>query len=269
MESHIQEKYFTMAHDAGAEVAHIPEVGFTTLMGSVALGMADEHSDIDMLAVYDEEPSIESIHAVLNNDRMNTRMEKFWLDGDKFSISFKFDGVSAAVVFMKRSWYEGLAKRYPDITMEEYKQFAHCIGEAIFLNGDKDLYDSLKSQVPQLPKELREKALTHKVASLRNFFIQESILPSVSRKDWLFVQHLFDNGIEWALEAVYILNNKVYASPKFARSKLDTMEVAPKNMVERLEKVASGEATEESVTERMKIMAVLSQEISDLADTHA
>lgn len=261
MTSEIQQKYESLAEQIGAHAAQIPGITLVTLMGSVAAGIADEYSDIDLLAFYVTEPSTEAIHTALNGENSQTKAEKFWLDADKFSMQLSVDGILAAVVFMKQSWYEGRLAEYPNINLEQYKQLAFCVSDARFIAGNKDLYESWKAAIGTMPSDLKKLTLHANVSALRNFFVQKRILPNEKRGDWLFVNSLFAKAVDWVLETIFIFNNFVYSSPKLARRKLSGMKVKPANLIDRLEEVVVGENTEKSLQHRMSIMAEIAQEL--------
>ena len=221
MKIDFNKKYVKKATEIAKKLKLDKECKQVILVGSVAGGYADKYSDIDLLVLYKNEPTEESLQNLLNIPKVN----KFWLDKNKFHVHLKSDQSTIQNIAILYTSYDRLkkfVKSYPKVTFDEYLEISKYIVDGVLLNGDKNEFKLWSSRCKEVPEKLKKDILHNKISSLNFWFKQGSLELLIKRKDWLMVNRTIHYGIEWILTSIYLLNDKIFINPKRPSSILNT-----------------------------------------------
>ncbi len=135
----VNQRYLKLARGVGDRLASMPESRFVLLIGSVADGTADAFSDIDLMVLFEPEPTEE----VISRSLAKASVRKFWLSDHHFHVHYLLDGMPNAVLFTSAQRIEGFVEAYPDVSFAEYSKLSRYIVHGYPLHGDHDEVDSL------------------------------------------------------------------------------------------------------------------------------
>ena len=254
----------SIAQNLASKLISIDGIDFVLLIGSHAVGNADQYSDLDILFYYTEDPSEEKIKEVLNVPNAN----KFRLDDEKYHIPIRVPEISTTLMGIHISSISRLVDQYPDITYKEYYELFTYIVQARLLAGDETIFEAWKDKVNDISPELKQKTIAHHIPSLKYWITQEGLLKQAKRGEWLYVNEVLQDCVKWALTVIYMLNNQMFINSKRARQKLEQMEIKPSNTISILEEASLAINSYEGMERNIERLSVFFEELKLLAEKH-
>ena len=261
MNEEINRRYQAQAKDTAIALAALAESRYVLLIGSVADGTADEHSDIDLLVLYHDEPSEESIALTLQMDSVF----KFRLGEFHFHTHYRVDGKKQAILFTPGDRLERFVQEYPDISFDEYAELSRYVVNGDLLHGDQRQFLSWQEKCRRVPDEMKRTTIHREMASLRFWIKEGNLVQLAERSDWIMVNRTINEAIQGILKIVYLLNEKILIKPKRTGVESDTFGVKPKELVPRLEELYLHKNNLADVKAKVDKAALILDELEQLA----
>jgi predicted nucleotidyltransferase len=256
-------KRMLMARKMAEVYSRHPEVRAMIVTGSVANGVADDGSDIDMILYYDQLPSEEEIKAtrleVGGSERLffvgdpaeGSCVESYRIEG------IKHDFAHVTIETWQRDMAEVLEQHKVDSPIQ--KALAGLL-DAVPLIGE-DLIRQWQAQAAAYPQPLAEAMVK---AHLRFYPQWVPLDQAAKRDDLLFLYEIFTEAGKNILGVLLGLN-RIYHWGEYKRmdSFIGQMAIAPKDLSSRLKQVLREEPV--PATEKL---GVLIEEVFALVETH-
>lgn len=243
-----------------------PGVQVVLLSGSTARGDADRWSDVEIGVFWSAPPE----------DAVRTRLaatggarhcqlfaydepEKVWCDDLHLGASLP-DGLLVEVVHTLTASTERLL----DTVLVQYS--SHSAGlnamqglvDGIAFHGG-DLVERWKSRVTHYPRELAV-AVIESAGVIDHFWRWEML---VERRNPVLLAGMFSAVCEQVLGVLLALNRRYGPKPKWLDSLTDSLDIAPRDLGDRLRRVFSGDPAAAAV-----LLAQLVEETFDLVETY-
>ena len=228
-------------HNLSAYIAN-PKLRAAMVGGSVARGISDEYSDLDMSLYWDELPSEQELQLAR---RQNQGSERLWVIGDRsdggFAEAYSVDGVECQFGHVTvEQWEKDIA-----IVLEQYdvkyplvKAMAGTL-TGIPLYGEK-LIQQWQASVANYPDGLAQAM----VEEYLQFFPLWGYQKQLARRDaTLFYYQILLESAQNLLGVLSGLNRLYYSTFQFKRMGLfiEEMAIAPTNLKSRLESLFQAE----------------------------
>lgn len=223
MNAEINTKYYRLARKIAHGLAALEACRYVILIGSVADGTADDYSDIDLLVLYSDEPSDDAIASALNWKSIR----KFWLSKNHFHAHHIIDGMKNAVLFSSANRLEGLIKRYPAVSFDEYAEISRYVVNGKVLHGDEDAFSLWQQKCRRVPEDMKRDTIHNAWAGLRFYMKEGNALSAAERSDWIMTNGVIEGAVLTILKIVYLLNDAVLIKPKRTRIELEAFPLKP------------------------------------------
>jgi predicted nucleotidyltransferase len=233
------QRLLELAEHLAARYRYLPIAQASMVTGSVADGLSDFYSDIDMAVYYSELPSEEDLAKV--RQTLTGSSERRWLLGDRekgtLIESFAVGGVECQVI---HSTTEAIQEQINSILLEHqvvtptHKAMSGLLKCIPFFG--EDLIQSWKTRIAQFPEPLAEKMVRHYL----NFFPIWGLTHQFTQRDArLFYQQSLLEAVQNLLGLLSGLNRVYYSTFQFKRSRkfTQTLKIAPEGLYERLERL--------------------------------
>lgn len=213
------------------------ELRASLLAGSVARGIADEHSDIDLLNYYDDLPDRDQFETVLRDLGSERIGDLGDAGGESFAVRYRFEGVEVQTGGALISDVEHRLEKIErgDVDWINAK-VAMGLLEGVALYGD-DIISLWKSRAAY-PESLRKRAVT---ANLGWFPIWAIDAHLAARDAELFRRQMLLEGAFRVVAVLSAVNRLYFTTFQFKRagSHIDEMKIKPERLAERLDDVAN------------------------------
>lgn len=204
------------------------------LTGSVAEGESDEHSDIDLIAYFDELPSLDKIQ-VIRRDIGSTEFQELGHDEEAFGEDYYLNGVQCQVLYTTiRGWEQEMKSvlEHFDTSTTAQKAMEGLLRGVPLYGGE--LIEQWKKRARSYPDGLA----TAMVKANLNFFPIWKVHEWVAARDMTLC--VYETLVESSYHILGILAglNRIYFSPfRFKRQHqfIRQLQIAPHNLAERLE----------------------------------
>ncbi|MEN9935310.1 MAG: hypothetical protein RLZZ387_1889 [Chloroflexota bacterium] len=245
----------SVAHIAAA-VAAIPGVVAVSLGGSLATGMADEQSDVD-LHVYWQEPLAPAAerHAILGqvadagtSPREVTEWgleDHFYVDGRLVELVYVHLGDMRALV--ERAYSEGLGDEGFATAQLFY------VAEGVPLHDPEGALAALRGRLAAYPEATRSRLLTTMPELLRAYLRQ--LRKAQARRDLLFVQHRRYSVQMVYFNMLFALNRRYHPGEKRLLLHAERCPTKPALHARRWEDTALRRADDPAVTDLLEALA--------------
>jgi hypothetical protein len=231
METELSKAHYQRAVTVAAKLSLLEESRYVLLIGSVADGTADEFSDIDLLVLYQDEPSEASIASCLGKDSAS----KFRHGEFHFDAANTIDGVHSGVMFTPVERIEGFVIDYPEVSYDEYSELSRYIVRGMILHGDRQEFALWQSKCEKVPEGMKRGMIHNVMGSLNFYFRGGSLLQLARRGDWIMVNRTLDESVLGILRVIYLLNDGMMVKPKRTRVEMDGFRLKPQGISKRLE----------------------------------
>ena len=255
-------QYYAQARKTAERLSTLADSRYVLLIGSVADGTADEHSDIDLIVLFGDEPSEGDIARSLEMEAVS----KFRFDEFHFHTHYRVNGKVEAVLFTPARRIERLVEEYPDISFDEYAELSRYIINGDLLQGDERELSRWQEKCRRVPLEMKKETIHKAMASLRFHFKQGNLLSLAERSDWIMVNRTIDVAVLDILRIVYLLNDQIMIKPKRTRSALGPFGVKPHRLVDRLEGLYMHKNTLVDVQAKVAETASIMDELKELTE---
>jgi hypothetical protein len=221
------ERRLAIARRIVSSLASRTELRASLLAGSVAQGIADEHSDIDLLNYYDSPPDGELFTAVVHG-----------AGGEKIDdLRYGFDGIEVQTSGQAISELEVRLQRIEtgDVDWITAKVAMGLI-EGTALWGD-ELINQWKSRA-SYPGSLRRREVEANLGWFPIWRIDDHL---AARDAELFRRQMLLEGAFRVLAVLSAINRLYFSTFQFKRATayIDRMEIKPERLAERLDRVAN------------------------------
>lgn len=211
------------------------------LAGSVAQGIADEHSDIDLLNYYDGLPDRELFESVLRDSGGARIGDLGDAGGESFAVRYRFEGIE---VQTGGALISELDRRLAKVENGDVDwitaKVAMGLLEGVPLYGD-ELIHEWKSRA-RYPDALRRREVT---ANLGWFPIWAIDAHLAARDAELFRRQMLLDGAFRVLAVLSAVNSLYFTTFQFKRAgaHLVAMRIKPDRLAQRLDRVANATPT--------------------------
>lgn len=217
------------------------ELRASLLAGSVALGIADEHSDVDLLNYYDRPPDVELFDSVVED-----------AGGKKFGeIRYRFDGIEVQTGGQAISELESRLERIEKGEVDwATAKVATGLLEGVALYGD-ELILRWKARA-SYPEALRRREVE---ANLGWFPIWQIDAHLGARDAELFRRQMLLDGAFKVVTVLSAVNRLYFTTFQFKRAgaHIERMKMKPDRLAERLDRVANATPSEAADELRMLV----------------
>lgn len=259
------EKRLAIARRIVQGLATRTELRASLLAGSVALGIADRHSDIDLLNYYDDLPDRGLFDAVVRESGGQMIGDIGDSGRDAFTARYRFEGIE---VQTGGQLIDDLERRLGRIEVGDVDwitaKIAMGLLEGVPLHG-AELIGRWKSRA-QYPEELRRREVT---ANLGWFPIWAIDAHLAARDAELFRRQMLLEGAFRVLAVLSAVNRLYFTTFQFKRAgaHIDQMKIKPAGLAERLDRVANAspaDAAEELRKLVEETKAIAREEMPDI-----
>lgn len=248
---------YTLSEQIAQPYIALPTMRAAMVTGSVAKGLADTYSDIDMTMYYDAEiPDEETLLTIRTG---HGAPERKWTLGDResgwFAEAYDVAGIEVQIGHTTvAGWEETMRK-----VLEELEEFDSPVQKALegtlacnALYG-KDLLNRWKAQIANYPPALAEAMVKKHLA----FFPVWGLEPHFRTRDaTLWYYQILVEAAQNLIGVLAGLNRLYFTTFQFKRMQyfIDAMEIVPTNLATRLEGVFRQEMST-AVTELESLVA--------------
>ncbi len=217
----------------------LPTLRSAMITGSVAKGLSDYYSDIDMTFYYEDSLPDEETLTTIREE--NGGSERKWVIGDRetgsFAEAFHIDGIEVQIGHTTiESWEKSIAEVLENHNADTplHKAMEGTLNsKALF---GKEYMDQWKAQIAQFPDELAEEMVKKNL----QFFPLWGLEPHFNTRDasvWYF-QTLAESA-QHIIAILAGLNKLYFTTFQFKRMArfIDQMSIKPTNLTSRLEQL--------------------------------
>lgn len=249
-----------LASRTASRLAALDESLYVVLIGSVADGTADEHSDIDLLVLYGNEPTEKAIADSLET----ASIKKFHLDDHHFHAHYSQEGKTHAVLFTPPRRIERFVGDYPDLSFDEYAELSRYVVFGDLMHGDDRRFWSWQKTCMRVPTEMKRACIEKDFAGLRFYIRQGTLLPFAERSDWIMANRTINECVVSMLRILYLLNDEIMIKPKMTRQSLDRFTKKPPEASDRLESLYLHQNTFADVQKKVDQLASVLDDLEEL-----
>lgn len=241
-----------------------PKTKAAMVTGSIAEGLCDEYSDIDMSIYYDTLPSEAELQLAREQ---NKGSERLWVIGDRsdggFAEAYSVNGVECQfghVTIAQMAKDIVAILEHHDVKSPMMKVMSGTL-ICIPLYGEM-LVQQWKARLTNFPADLAQAM----VEAYLQFFPIWKVQKHLAKRDaTLFYQQILVESVQNLLGVLSGLNRLYYSTFQFKRMGrfIDQMSIAPTNLTFRLESLLHAEP--DIAADQIE---VLIQEVVQLVDTH-
>lgn len=231
------QQLLALARQLAAWYMALPTAQASMVTGSVADGLSDGFSDVDMAVYYQELPSEEHLAAI--RQRASGLGERKWLIGSRESSTlieaFAVAGVECQVIHATpqavEAQIDGVLLQH-EVGTPTHKAMAGLL-KGLPLYG-QPLLQSWKNRIARFPEQLADKTILH---HLQFFPFWGYAQPLLNRDAALFFQQSLLEGVQNLLGVLAGLNKVYYSTFQFKRTQkfVQSLHLAPVQLYERLE----------------------------------
>ncbi len=228
----------------------LPNARAAMITGSVAEGISDFYSDLDMTVYYENELPSEEVLAQIREQ--NGAPERVWLLGDRaegnIAEAYELHGVQAQIGHALISvWENDIAEILERLNADTplHKAMSGTL-ESITVYGD-DYMDAWKAKIAQYPDALRRAMVEQHL----KFFPYWNIQKQISARDATIWHYQILTEAAYNLAAVLAGLNRLYFTTfqfKKMRRLLAQMTILPDNFAERVENLFKQDPAEAAVS---------------------
>ena len=204
------------------------------LTGSVAEGECDEHSDIDLIAYFDELPSSDQIQ-VLRQAIGSTDFQELGRDKEAFGEDYYLDGVQCQVLYTTiRGWEQEMNSVLEQFDTSSTAQKAmEGLLRGIPLHG-ADLIKPWQLRVRSYPDGLARATVQANLKFFPIWWVQDWV---AARDMTLCVYETFVESSYRILSILGGLNQLYFSSFRFKRQRqfISQLQISPHNLADRLD----------------------------------
>lgn len=251
----------TLAAQIGDHYAQHSKVDAVALTGSVARGLADQYSDIEIHVFWKQPP--------MDEDRKNIITQaggdifQFWpFEEDEWSESFVVQGVKVDLSgFLSETIDQIIIDVVEQFELTDYKQILlSSIQQAKPLHHSERL-EAWQARIEAYPDELAKKMIKRYL----NFGPHWGPEMLVERDDLVFLYDLINKSQKNILGVLLGLNRMYLAHPgfKWMTQTIDAMQIKPSNLTPRMKRIYQSNP-QEAVEELHGII----EDLFDLVKTH-
>lgn len=256
----------SLAHKIAPAFTANPKVEACFVFGSVALGISDQYSDLELAFIWSQLPSDEELRAIAQSvgvegweiepygEAKQAWLEQFYLHDMKVEAGHWAQETMENIV-------TDVVQRY-DVSQNgllfEKQAIASHLQRAVVLHGE-DIIKQWQTQLSPYPEELAV-AMVQKHLKFRPFDGQHILT------DRLEIPMLYENNcaiVRWLLNILFGLNRIYHPGFKWTRYWVEEMNLKPPKFFARLERVFQSDA--ESGTYELR---QLSEETFNLVEQH-
>jgi len=228
------------------------------VLGSVGAGLADEHSDLELLFLADDVPKPEAVRAWLGSIGARDAIAR--RDGESVSAWCRVDGVEV------EPYWDAVATEEPEVDAilagealdHSRLALAHVLTHCVVLR-DAGVIRGLAARLEPYPDDLALRLVEH---ALEGLDVPSAHPGAALRNDRLAVHHFLELDAYRALRIVFALNRR-WEPPrwKWLRHWAADLEIAPPRLAERVEaalvepdSVAAVRALQELTLEALELL---------------
>ena len=256
----------SLAHKIAPTFTTNPKVEACFVFGSVALGISDQYSDLELAFVWSQLPSAEELQATAQSVSVKGweiepygKAKQAWLE------QFYMDGMKVETGHWARDTMDNIVtdvvERY-DVSQSgllfEKQATASNLQRAVVLYG-KDIIKHWQNRLSPYPEELAV-AMVQNHLKFRPFDGQQILT------ERLEIPMLYENNcaiVRWLLNLLFGLNRIYHPGFKWTRYFVEEMSIKPPEFFTRLERVFQSDAA--SGTHELR---QLTEETFDLVEQH-
>lgn len=245
-----------MAEPVIEELKKTPEVKAIAFYGSIARGMADRHSDIDILCFWSKDPSVSKMKSIIKKVKGDS-----WYVNKKVS-AFSLNSVDTGIwnknLFEMKILLEKRFKKKDPTTESDID---------IFIDGIKPVYDPYDligkfKKNTKYPSWLRKQNLG-KIHAAAGALLNDNIESALLRKNYIWIDHSIDQGIDLILRTLYAMNNRYYSVSKWVFKDSEGFKIKPKNFNKKLIKIQNLN-NREDLDNKLYLINMLIEDIYDI-----
>ncbi|HEX7317902.1 MAG TPA: DUF4037 domain-containing protein [Pyrinomonadaceae bacterium] len=244
-EPELLQRYFGLSQTVASAYKRIPNVEGITVGGSLARGLSDESSDVEMYVYYrDELPGKHAIRETLDNLRatLTRSADLHWfhpawghhtffeIEGTKFELGYR--NVEEIRARMERFLSCGsiLSKHgIHDVPFGHYESgVASCIQESIVLYDPDGQVRSLKSLVKVYPERLKRAILNYYLQDAR-VITEQKIIYAALRDDTYQFNACVAKVIRSVVLCLFAINEVYFPGDKWNQHYISSFRIKPGN----------------------------------------
>lgn len=231
------EYLYNLASNITEPYTQLPAIRSAMITGSVAKGLCDFYSDIDMTYYYEEAlPDEETLAAIREQ---NGGSERKWIIGDRetgsFAEAFYIDGIEVQIGHTTiKSWEASIAEVLENLTVDTPLQKAMegtLASKALF---GKPYMDAWKAQISAYPDALAEAMVQHNLQFFPLWGLKSYFGP---RDATIWYYQLLVESVHRILGILAGLNKLYFTTFQFKRTGkfVNQMTIKPDNLAARLD----------------------------------
>jgi hypothetical protein len=230
----------------------VDAIGFT---GSVAFGLLDEHSDIDMICVVNSYMSVEERRELLGPHKYSPLADTVYQE------TFEEDGTDVDIQFRERKWFEDVLAN---------KQMASDFNEKYVLYMLQNVVPAfdrggvLSSMVQRAgyDHDFRKRKLEGAFAVLKG--AKGTVETLMVRSDVTFLDRTFVDILEKYASAIFALNGKYFSDVKWGTQKMEGMQIRPHGAIADVKEFCTIGNSLDGIAYKVRMLRRMLLELADV-----
>ena len=251
-----------------SKLKELEGVKAVSIYGSIAKGIFDKYSDIDIMCFCEKIPNEgKRIEKVLELEGFVKR-KKGWSMQDPFlyggiHLTIEYENLKETKQQLRSLQNTGKILRCDDAD----KLRAHVINSKVLYDpkGEiRNIKDGLKPLIKKLPSSGKSYLKWIKYSSWKIEGERSPVRMAIKRKNLILANQLIDKTIEGLIAVVYMLNGEYYYDPKWIKQDVGMFKKKPMNFVKKIEEIYSTSGSLAGVNKKIKLVTSLIDEIEVL-----
>lgn len=220
-------QYSSIIDSLIAELKKLKQVKVILYYGSIGMGYADNHSDIDVMCICTSIPQVETRPRIFEKIGVKEKAHT-----TNTSVVY-MGGTEVAIMFKPIRDMRSLLRRFSlkDGTAEGE------IGTQIIYT--KPIYDPKRllrswKKAVKYPKWLQTDTVC-RVQFAHSVF--ETVESAIKRRNYIFIPKYLEDRIDILIRVIYALNKRYYVMQKWFYNDVKSFKIKPRNCIKRMEKI--------------------------------
>ncbi len=257
-----------ISRDFANKLRELKEVKSISIYGSIAQGIFDKYSDVDIICFCDKIPNNKTRVKKILELKGVTERKKNWHLQDPFL----YKGVPITVEYetlkdIQKYFKYILRKGKLDKSEESAKIRSHIIN-SIILYDRGNIIKKIKDKIDYFLKKLPNSSVRYFNYIKYHFWKIESnrspIFMAVKRKNILLANQIINRTIEGIISCVYMLNEEYYYDPKWINYEIKKFKKKPKNFLKKINTIYGIKGNLWGINKKIKLITALLDEVEEI-----
>jgi len=261
-------KVISISKEFADKLKELEEVKSITIYGSVAKGIFDKYSDVDIICFCDKIPDEEKrVKKILELGEIEKRKRDWHLHDP-----FLYKGIHVIIEYENfgdtQKWFDYIREKGRlDKNEESAKIRSHVINSIILYDEGNFIKTMKKKLIPfinQLPESSKKYFNWIKYHYWKIESIRFPILMAIRRKNIILANQIIDKTLEGIIACVYMANKEYYYEPKWINHEIKKFKKKPRNFLKKVNRIYSIRGDIRGLNRKIKLIISLLNEVEKI-----